>query len=532
MLKDKINFKKIINLLFITFLIQGFLSVKDYGISYDELEYRQQGFIVLNHIAKKIFPEKTKLIQEERGLKYPTPKEYMGDIKNNFKIQHTIFAALEFIFLKDSEKKNIYLMRHYINFLMSMTMVVFFYKILRLNFSREISTIGAAFFLINPKIYPDFFYNPNDLWFTFFLVLSLYVCLIFFKKKQLIFFLILPVLISLAINVRIIGIYVYFIFLLIFLLQCLKKEEESVKILKYLAPQILILALSLFLLSPQAWDDGLFSLYELFVGQLSYNPINPYILFKGEFIPSSDVDWYYLPLWILMSTPIIYILFFILGFMNIFYNLVFKKYNNLTYYFILAYFFLTLVAYFIFKPIIFNGWRHFYFLFPGLIFIATIGINFLNNKLKLYNRKITFLYYLILITYFCSLIFWNIKNHPYQFVYLNLPSQKYFSKFEKDYWGISNRDALRFILSEDKRDKITIVGVQNSRIDFSLMMLSENEKKRIDLKKFDEVKKANIDYYISHFNDEYDTSYYINNGYKIFNEIQINKKNINIVFTK
>ena len=115
---------------------------------------------------------------------------------------------------------------------------------------------------------------------------------------------------------------------------------------------------------------------------------------------------------------------------------------------------------------------------------------------------------------------------------MNLPSQKYFSKFEKDYWGISNRDALRFILSEDKRDKITIVGVQNSRIDFSLMMLSENEKKRIDLKKFDEVKKANIDYYISHFNDEYDTSYYINNGYKIFNEIQVNKKNINIVFTK
>ena len=62
-------------------------------------------------------------------------------------------------------------------------------------------------------------------------------------------------------------------------------------------------------------------------------------------------------------------------------------------------------------------------------------------------------------------------------------------------------------------------------------MLSKNEKKRINLKKFDEVNKSQVDYYISHFNDEYDTNYYKNSGYKIFNEIKVEGKNINIIFT-
>ena len=522
------------NFLILILLVIGILTVKNYGISYDELEYRQQGFVVLNDIAERFFPKKSKLIKEEREIKYPTPKEYMGNIKNNFKIHHTIFAALEFIFLKDSEKKDVYLMRHYLNFLMSMLMIIFFYKTLRLNFSREISMIGSAFFLINPRIYPDFFYNPNDIWFSFFLVLCIYNSLIFFKKKSLIYFLILPILISLAINVRIIGIYIYFIFLLIFLFKCVNKEKEYLKILKYLGLQIIILILSLYLLTPQTWDGGILSLYHLFLGQLSYNPIDPNIMFMGKLISASETAWYYLPLWILISTPVIYIFLFLIGNICLFYTLVFEKHKNshFNYYLILGYFFLPLFAYFIFRPTIFNGWRHFYFLYPGLIYLSTIGINFIYNWiLSFNNQKIIFFYYTILIGYFLSIIFWSIQNHPYQYVFLNSFSQKYFNKFEKDYWGVSNLDAIKFILSKDKKDKITIVGVENSRIDFSLMMLSKNEKKRINLKKFDEVNKSQVDYYISHFNDEYDTNYYKNSGYKIFNEIKVEGKNINIIFT-
>ena len=51
---------------FILYLIIGINITKDYGISYDEVEYRQQGFIVLNYVGEKIFPEKTRKIVENR----------------------------------------------------------------------------------------------------------------------------------------------------------------------------------------------------------------------------------------------------------------------------------------------------------------------------------------------------------------------------------------------------------------------------------------------------------------------------------
>ena len=182
MLKKKYN---LLNLVILSiFFFTGLSITKDYGISYDELEYRQQGFVVLNEIGNKFFPDKIEEIKREKNLEYPSPSEYMGDRKNNFKIHHTLFAAIEFVFFKKSEKKNVYLMRHYVNFTMSVLMVIFFYNLIKLNFSRELALIGSTILILNPKIFPDYIYNPNDIWFSFFLVLSSYCSLKFFKKKK------------------------------------------------------------------------------------------------------------------------------------------------------------------------------------------------------------------------------------------------------------------------------------------------------------------------------------------------------------
>ena len=43
---DKIRLVQL--LLLFSFALTGISITKDYGISYDELEYRQQGFVVLN----------------------------------------------------------------------------------------------------------------------------------------------------------------------------------------------------------------------------------------------------------------------------------------------------------------------------------------------------------------------------------------------------------------------------------------------------------------------------------------------------
>ena len=50
------------------------------------------------------------------GSKF-SAEEYFGDVKNNFKIQHTVYSLIEYIFIKEApEKKDIYILRHYLNF--------------------------------------------------------------------------------------------------------------------------------------------------------------------------------------------------------------------------------------------------------------------------------------------------------------------------------------------------------------------------------------------------------------------------------
>ena len=61
-IKDKLsrNYRILQIILFLIFLGVGLFTSKDYGISYDEREYRQQGFIVINFLSKKLIPEYSK----------------------------------------------------------------------------------------------------------------------------------------------------------------------------------------------------------------------------------------------------------------------------------------------------------------------------------------------------------------------------------------------------------------------------------------------------------------------------------------
>ena len=68
------------------------------------------------------------------------------------------------------------------------------------------------------------------------------------------------------------------------------------------------------------------------------------------------------------------------------------------------------------KPNLYNGWRHFYYLYPSIIVISVYGIKKLLNK----NNSLKIITYLILICNFIILINWKIQNHPNQQVYFNI----------------------------------------------------------------------------------------------------------------
>ena len=61
------------------------------------------------------------------------------------------------------------------------------------------------------------------------------------------------------------------------------------------------------------------------------------------------------------------------------------------------------------------------------------------------------------------------KNHPFQMVYFNsIAGKNLQDKFEHDYWGLSNKNAIKYILKKDTREVIKIFGISGTRLDYTV----------------------------------------------------------------
>ena len=73
-----------------------------------------------------------------------------------------------------------------------------------------------------------------------------------------------------------------------------------------------------------------------------------------------------------------------------------------------------------------------------------------------------------------------IKNHPYQFVYFNkFAGEDIANSFDVDYWGVSNKSALTYIVSNDKEDRLKIYVSSNSPYHFSSLLMDKSNRKRL-----------------------------------------------------
>jgi len=521
--------RKLRNILLLFLIIFLFILTNDFGISYDEFWYRDNGFIVLSFIGEIFAPEKILEIKNTKDLQYPSIQEILSRAPIGFKIQHTVYSAIEFIFFEGAEKKVVFLMRHYLNILMSSLLFITCYKIFRLKFDKYISLIGFSLIVLSPKMFPDFYYNPNDIWAFFAASLTSYCTLYFLKTNKIKYIYILSFLFAFAINTRLIFFYLYFLFILFFFIKnnFNLHKENLIKLFK----QFILFIFILFLLTPQMWIDY-FGIINLFIQQLSF-PENPMILFNGEFQRTYELSWYFTFFWIFASTPILYLLFLFIGFLSyiklFFDNNKFSK-KELTDNFFLLYLLIPIVALIVFKPNLYNGWRHFYFLNLGFAYFCLLGIKFFFTKIK--SKKLFITFNILIFLNFFNIILWMYKNHPYQNVFFNVLFKNVSEKYEMDYWGLSNTEALGFIIEDSKYHKgnVSIKAIGENRIIYAYKLLDNNIKNKIKILKRDSL--TNADYYITTFGDGKNKDYYISSGYSILNEIKVDNFPINLVLKK
>jgi hypothetical protein len=251
------------------------------------------------------------------------------------------------------------------------------------------------------------------------------------------------------------------------------------------------------------------------------------VLFNGDLINVKNLDWYYGIVWFTISTPIIYLLAGFLGivlFITKFskhparYLCNTKERNNI--YFIIC--FLTpIAAVIILKSAIYDGWRQLYFIYPSFVFLSIYGLNYLfKTKIKYIAIGIIFLAF-FLTTYFM------VYNFPFQQVYFNKlvdhnPPEYLRKNFEMDYFGVSYRQSLEYILKHDKSDTINI-AIENYPGYGNNMILLEEERKRLN---YVELKDAK--YFVTNYRGH--SQDYIDLAPHKWHSIKVLNNSINTIF--
>ena len=318
-INKKINeFKKLIIIIFFSLIfVIGIISVKDFGATNDEYNQRLNGFITLNYLGEKFLPEITK--------KYKGDKEFpkFDGVPKNLRyyggtVLHTPLAFLEVV-LGIKDKKNIFLFKHYVFFLIFFLSLISFFDITRNRFSNwKYGILSVLILFLSPRIFANIFYNNLDIPFMSFIIFSLnYGIKILdkFNYKNLIFFSFFS---AVAFDIRIIGVIIPFLVCAIFLIKASKEKKFKLFFFKVSAITVLTFLL-IILFWPFLWENPIKNLFNVFLN-LSNHPLYSYNFYLGSLVSFTDVPWHFIIVWILVTTPIIYSFFLFIGF-AIFYPL-------------------------------------------------------------------------------------------------------------------------------------------------------------------------------------------------------------------
>ena len=537
-----LNKKFFILLFFLAIFLIGIFVFPDYGISIDEDNTRIIGFLTLESILKIFAPEHIAKVSELiSGQRDAHPD--LNIVPTSGVIFDLPMAFFELVF-KFEDSREYFLLRHFSNFFVFFISVYFFFRLAKKRYnSWIIGILGATFLVISPRIFANSFFNNKDIIFMSLSIINLYIAINFLEKQNFKNAVMFAIVSALAINVRILGAILPVIVLFIYSINILRKKNNAKKTLKPLILFLFLIPFFIFIFWPYLWENPIENfLYSL--KYLSGHNLKIYSYYLGEYFFATNPPWHYHLVWIFITTPILYTILFIIGFIFILQRMVrrlLKIEKNDSYTDLwrsnrelqdLVFFLTFLIPLLVgidFGSISYDGWRHLYFAYPSFLLIALFGLHII--KILFFKKKRNHLYILSFVL-IVPIIFSMYKNHPHQNTHFNFLAGKNFNeKFEMDYFGISNKQALEYIVKQENKS-IKIYNLSTADLNLSKKIIKEKMRKKIDVV-FD---IKNADYIINNYRnwrgDVKPKNFIIPSDFKIFYEIKVNNVSINTIYKK
>lgn len=451
-----------------------------YGVSWDEANQREIGLVNVEYVLGK------------------------SDVLLTYKDRD--YGSVFEIFLLVTEKianansfREIFLVRHLVSHFFFILGGLFCFLLVKLLFNnRLLSVFAFLLWILMPVFYAHSFFNTKDIPFASMMMVAFYCSVLAWKRPTWFNYIVLALVFAILINMRLMGLILPFGFFGIGILKqitCEKLEITKFSMIKKWAILFVAMFLFLYMSWPFLWENPIGNFSTAFKNMAQFRWKGD-VLFAGQILPSDLIPWYYISIWFLIQTPVLYLL---IGFLSLLifgkkmlinYKTFFNDDKHLFFIFFAICFFVPLTVVIILKSTLYDGWRQMFFIYVPFLMMIVFSIDYL-AKIK-YGKS---LYYLLSL-YFVVVAIQMYQYHPYQHVYFNEfvslgSNSKMETLFELDYWGTSYKEQLEYLDRRFPNDTL-FLRFANKPGELNHRMLTESVRKRFVI-----ANPENADYFLT-----------------------------------
>ena len=463
---------KLIIVFFVVLFLLGLKFIPHVGVYFDE---NPEQNILRSNVRE--YAQLFKVNKLDEYYRLMGVHEISGDIERD----HGISAYYLFtptLLLKNISEHYVSVLWHLYTYMIFFIGVIYFYRLIKYLFKDDrIAIISTALYHLTPRVFIDGLYNNKDIVLLSFLIVMIYYGLKFIyekDKKSLILFSIASAFVC---NTKVIGLLFLFIIGAGYIIKMIADKEFNRKNFIYGLTGAVLSLLFYIILTPAIWGSGHFKLIE-FIQYCLSNSVNfsrhsGAVLFEGTRYNAIDnpLPWYYLPKMMMVTLPIITSILFLTGIGIMIYKFVKdrKDWKNELFklVIVICIFLVPFITAIVSHPVIYNGWRHFYFLYGPLMIFVSYAVYYLfkQNKIKkvliglisitlIFNLYYIFRYGVANTGYYNVLVNRNTLGKNYELDYYNVTSQEAVTKFLNSGKAEVNDDGLVYIYGSEFNHRI------------------------------------------------------------------------------
>lgn len=459
--------------LLLLMFLAGLIVSPDYGIPADE---SQELAILLSNMREYIDP----FFDNDSAIINGLDQHNIIKIRDNIEQDHgqaAYYLLFPMLFLKYARILPIsdYVLSqtyHGYTYILCFSSVLAVYLIaMELFKDRKTAILCALILFVTPRFFAESHYNNKDMVLLCLLIDESFFAIKAIRHKGIFSAAFFGFFAALAANSKIIGLFFFAAWGLCFILYSIIYRQWSRKSIQTMVAAIASFAFFYYLLTPAMWGRPVAFFSHSFNEAFSFSRWNGSILFDGEIYDpiAGELPRRYLPELIFLTTPLFILLLAAIGFIRIIVVLVSSKgaqSQREQVIFVLTCVFCTFVPLLISvvkRSIVYNGWRHFYFSYWGIVILAMYGTDWLiRNKFK----YASFALFCLVVLNAVGLVI----NHPNQYAYYNILAGNVEARYETDYWGLSSAQALKTIVDKNSEAEMISVSFINDPIRLSMIL--------------------------------------------------------------